>query len=112
MARAAFIPRPKRGLLPTRSKFNEVPGVPPPAPTPVAAWAKVALTRLAEITPTTNKRRMTLLIRSLLRGPLDVRLAIITLAQHTGETKDDRAGPCPDRPMTNATPTVNIGWSA
>src|SRR6266511_285495 len=37
MARAAFIPRPNKGSDPTSWKFELVPGVPPPGPTPTSA---------------------------------------------------------------------------
>src|SRR6266851_1473261 len=41
MASAAFMPRLNRGLLPTSWKFCEVPGVPPPGPTPTSLDAEI-----------------------------------------------------------------------
>src|ERR687887_962802 len=44
------MPRPNSGSWPTRRKFDEVPGVPPPGPTvvsPRAIWGMVSTTRSA-----------------------------------------------------------------
>src|SRR6266508_615931 len=39
------MPRPARGLAPTSSKLDEVPGVPPPGPTPTPPWATAGMAR-------------------------------------------------------------------
>src|SRR5712692_2847888 len=67
IAGAAFMPRLKSGFWPTRTKFDDVPGVPPPGPTPTAACAAPGMEITSKISASMlSRRRVMALLRSVM----------------------------------------------